>query len=112
MKILFICNQNEHRSKMAEAVFGSKYQTKSAGLFNETPLTEKQLEWADVIAVMEEKQRAEVGKRFPKTYMKKRIVCLNIPDNYSFGQPELKKALEQAEKTILANLLPAKQQVL
>ena len=94
MKVLFICNQNQHRSKTAEEMFKDRFNTKSAGLFNETPVTEKEISWADVIIAMEEFQRSELCKRFPQQYMKKRILCLNIPDIYHHDQPELKKLLK------------------
>jgi len=89
MKILFICNQNENRSKTAEELFKAKFSTKSAGLFNKNPVTSKELNWADVILVMDDFQRKEIAKRFPKDYIKKRILSLNIPDNYYYKQPEL-----------------------
>ena len=66
MKVLFICNQNQNRSKTAEELFKNKFKTKSAGLYNEKPVTEKQIGWADVIVVMEDSQRSEIAKRFPK----------------------------------------------
>ena len=89
MKVLFICNQNLNRSKTAEELFKGKFETKSAGLYNEKPVNEKQLSWADIVVVMEDEQRAEIAKRFPKLYMQKRILSLNIPDNYYYNQPEL-----------------------
>lgn len=88
-KVLFICNQNQNRSKTAEEIFKNKFETKSAGLFNEKPVSEKELNWADIIFVMEDFQREEIAKRFPKQYMKKRILSLNIPDVYYYNQPEL-----------------------
>ena len=94
MKILFICNQNENRSKTAEGLFKDRFETKSAGLYNEKPVTEKQLSWADVVVVMEDIQREEVAKRFPKQYMQKRILSLNIPDVYNYNQPELVNILK------------------
>ena len=94
MKILFICNQNQHRSKTAELLFKDKFETKSAGLFNENPVTEKELSWADLIVVMEEFQRSEIAKRFPKQYMQKQIISLNVPDVYRFNQPELIELLK------------------
>lgn len=94
MNILFVCNQNKHRSKTAELLFKSRFRTKSAGLFNETPVTEKQISWADSIVVMEDFQRTELSKRFPEQYMQKRIVSLNIPDIYQFNQPELVELLK------------------
>ncbi len=93
MKVLFICNQNENRSKTAEKLFKHRFKTKSAGLFNEKPVTEKQVSWADLVVVMEDSQRAEIAKRFPKQYMQKRILSLNIPDMYQYDQPELKSIL-------------------
>jgi len=89
MKVLFICNQGKHRSRTAEELFRVKFQTKSAGLFNENPVTAKQMEWADVVVVMEDFQRQEIAKRFPSEYMKKRIISFNIPDIYQHNQKEL-----------------------
>ena len=94
MKALFICNQNQHRSKTAEELFKDLFETKSAGLFNKNPVTKNQLEWADTIIVMEDFQRTELSKRFPLHYMKKRIVSLEIPDNYHYRQPELVSILK------------------
>tara|TARA_Y100000310_G_scaffold320251_1_gene376501 strand:+ start:1364 stop:1669 length:306 start_codon:yes stop_codon:yes gene_type:complete len=94
MKILFICNQNQNRSKTAEDIFKHKFDTKSAGLYNKKPVTEKQMSWADTIMVMEDIQRTEISKRFPQQYMEKRILSLEIPDVYTFNQPELIKVLK------------------
>ena len=89
MKILFICNQNENRSKTAEEMFSKDFETKSAGLFNEKPVTKKQLEWADLVIVMEDFQRTEISSRFPEQYLKKQIISLDIPDVYNYKDPEL-----------------------
>ena len=70
MKVLFICNQNQNRSKTAEEIFSERFQTKSAGLFNKKPVTKNQLEWADLVVVMEDFQRQEIAERFPKQYKK------------------------------------------
>ena len=94
MKVLFICNQNQHRSKTAEALFKNMFETKSAGLYNDTPVQEQEISWADLIVVMEDVQRTELAKRFPKQYMQKRIISLNIPDMYQYNQPELVSLLK------------------
>ena len=93
MKILFICNQNKNRSKMAEVLFRKKFSTKSAGLYNNTPVNRKQIDWADVIITMEEDQGDEIARRFPVEYLSKRVLCLNIPDVYNYGNSDLKKVL-------------------
>lgn len=99
MKVLFICNQNRHRSKTAEELFKDKFDTKSAGLFNEYPVTEEEIQWADAIVVMEAFQIDEIKKRFPK--YKKRIVSLDIADMYVYRQPELIELLKAKIKKVL-----------
>lgn len=103
MKILFICNQNQNRSKTAENIFKGKFKTKSAGLYNEKPVTAKQLSWADTIIVMDEEQRREVAKRFPKQYMQKRILSLDIPDVFHYNQPELINMLKSKINDLFYN---------
>ena len=94
MNVLFICNQNQNRSKTAEEIFKDRFNTKSAGLYNIVPVSEKQISWADIIIVMEDFQRSEIAKRFPKQYMLKRILSLDIPDVYHYNQPELVEILK------------------
>lgn len=96
MKVLFICNQNQNRSKTAEELFRTKFETKSAGLFNSKPVTAKQLSWADVVMVMEEEQRQELSKRFPKLYLQKRVLNLDIPDIYEYNDSRLVKSLKSS----------------
>ncbi|HYD03239.1 MAG TPA: phosphotyrosine protein phosphatase [Alphaproteobacteria bacterium] len=89
MRILFVCNQNQNRSKTAEEIFRNRFETKSAGLYNEHPVKSTDLEWADIVCVMEDSQRTELSKRFPKEYLHKRIVSLDIPDVYKYNQDKL-----------------------
>lgn len=102
MRVLFVCNQNKHRSRTAEEVFKEFFETKSAGLYNEKPVSESELSWADTIAVMEEEQRIELAKRFPQVVMQKRIVSLGIPDVFRFNQPELIDALKSKVNELLS----------
>jgi predicted protein tyrosine phosphatase len=95
MKLLFICNQNQNRSKTAEELFKNKHETMSAGLYNQKPLTKEELTWADLIIVMEETQRTEISKRFPKQYLQKKILNLDIPDTYAYNQEQLIQELKQ-----------------
>ena len=101
MKVLFVCNQNQDRSKTAEEFFKGRFHTKSAGLYNEKPLTQKDLSWADTVIVMEQAQRSEIAKRFPDTYMQKKILSLEIPDIFHFNQPELTDILKTKMKGLL-----------
>jgi len=47
------------------------------------------LEWADRVFVMEQSQRRYLNAHFAYSLKAKKIVCLNIPDRYSYMQPEL-----------------------
>ena len=95
MKILFICNQNKHRSKTAEEIFKYSFDVKSAGLYTEHPVTQEQISWADLVVVMEDDQRKEISTRFPKLYLKKRIISLGISDIYRYKDPELIQILKE-----------------
>ncbi|QRY76884.1 low molecular weight protein tyrosine phosphatase family protein [Pseudomonas sp. PDNC002] len=98
-RALFICSRNRLRSPTAETVFASwpEVETDSAGLAPdaEVPLGAEQLEWADLIFVMERRQRQALLRRFPVAMRGKRLVCLDIPDDYSYLQPELVQLLER-----------------
>ena len=97
--ILFLCSQNKLRSPTAEAVFAghSSVDVDSAGLNNdaEVPLSEEQIEWADLIVVMETTHRNRLNRKFGKSLAGKRIVVLNIPDDYDYMDPALITLLKQ-----------------
>ncbi len=101
MKVLFVCNQNKHRSRTAEELFKEQFETRSAGLFNENPLSEKELTWADIVVVMEDFQRKEIAKRFPKLYMQKQILSLDVPDVFHYNQAQLIDILNERMKALL-----------
>jgi predicted protein tyrosine phosphatase len=108
--ILFVCSRNRLRSPTAEAVFSRRadLEVASAGTNHdaETPLTQDLVEWADVIFVMEKSHKAKVQRRFRTSLKGRRVVCLDIPDNYQFMDPELVRILEMK----LARHLPDAQQ--
>jgi predicted protein tyrosine phosphatase len=104
MRILFICNVNQNRSKTAQEIFKERFETRSAGLYNNL-VTEQDLDWADVVVVMSDEQRREIGKRFPKQYLKKRIVNFNISDVYRYQQPELVHLLKERADALLQPLV-------
>ena len=95
---LFICSANKLRSPTAETVFSSwpNIEVESAGLNHDAdvPLSPEQLEWADVIFVMEKAHRSKLSKRFRQYLKGKRVICLDIPDNFKFMDPVLVKLLE------------------
>lgn len=96
--LLFLCSRNKLRSPTAEAAFRDRpgIETDSAGLSPdaEVPLSPEQIEWADLILVMEKVHRARLNRKFGKHLAGKRVVVLEIPDNYAFMDPELVRLLE------------------
>ncbi|MEH1770770.1 low molecular weight protein tyrosine phosphatase family protein [Nostoc sp.] len=98
-KLLFICSQNKLRSPTAEAVF-SEYEgleTESAGLDHsaEVPLSTEAIQWADIIFVMEKSHRNKLSKNFQPFLKDKRVICLDIPDDYKYMEPALIELLKQ-----------------
>jgi predicted protein tyrosine phosphatase len=95
---LFICSQNKLRSPTAEHIFAKwpNVETDSAGLNNdaEVSLSPEQIAWADIIFVMEKAHRTKLSKQFRKHLNGKRVVCLDIPDEYDFMDEALVKLLE------------------
>ncbi|WP_018151798.1 low molecular weight protein tyrosine phosphatase family protein [Leeia oryzae] len=99
MHALFLCSQNRLRSPTAEQVFSSwpGVETDSAGLGTgaDVPLSADQLEWADIIFVMEKVHKVRLAQKFKPYLNGKRVICLDIPDVYKFMQPELIQLLEK-----------------
>lgn len=97
-KALFICSRNRLRSPTAETVFAGwpNVETDSAGLAPDATvcLSSDQIAWADIIFVMENAHRNKLSKRFGRHLKGKRIVCLAIPDDYAFMDPDLVGLLE------------------
>lgn len=98
MRALFVCTQNRLRSPTAEQVF-SRWQgleCESAGTSDSAgvPLGRELLEWAEVIFVMEKAHRNRLSKRWRKHLANKRVVCLDIPDEYEYMDPNLVRMLE------------------
>ena len=106
--MLFVCSQNRLRSPTAEQIFSLRtdIEVRSAGTNNdaETPLDTELVEWADIIFVMERTHRNKVQKKFRSALAKKRIVCLDIPDNYEFMDLELVRLLKAKMNRFLPDL--------
>lgn len=60
----------------------------------ECPLSGDLIEWADAIVVMEARHARQIRKQFSNSLRNKRLVSLDIPDRYSYMQPELVKELQ------------------
>ncbi len=98
-RVLFICGKGRQRSPTAEQVFAElpDWETDSAGLGADAdiPVSIEQIEWATHIAVMEKRQLARLRKSFPKLVSGRKLVSLDIPDDFKFMQPQLIDLLKQ-----------------
>jgi predicted protein tyrosine phosphatase len=97
-RVLFVCSQNRLRSPTAEQIFSSRLDLEclSAGLNHdaENRVTPDLVAWANVIFVMEPTHRNKLRSKFKAYLANARVVCLNIPDDYDYMDPELVKVLK------------------
>lgn len=102
-----MCSQNKLRSTTVEQVFSRRedLDVESAGINHdaENPLTTELVAWADVMFVMEKAHRNKLQRRFRAAFGGALVICLDIPDDYDFMQPELVRLLE----TKVSRPLPA-----
>lgn len=96
--VLFVCTQNRLRSPTAEHVFADwpGVETQSAGLGHEAgnPVSPELLAWADLVFVMEKAHREKLAAKFRAHLRGKRVVCLDIPDDYGYMDPALVELLQ------------------
>jgi len=99
-KLLFVCSRNRRRSLTAEKLFHglNGLEARSAGTEPgaRVRVTAGHLGWADLIFVMEKKHLRRLREKFAEELAGRRVVCLHIPDDYQFMQPELVALLESA----------------
>jgi predicted protein tyrosine phosphatase len=97
LKILFVCGKNRLRSPTAEATFAeyAGLEVDSAGVDRDAdnPIGIDAIQWADLIFVMEKSQKRKIQTKFQTALRYKRLVCLDIPDDYGYMQPELVEIL-------------------
>ncbi len=81
------------RSPTAEKTYDGfpGYEVKSAGteLSGRIPLTQQHVQWADMVFVMEPEHLERVQSEYSGLLSGKKIICLNIPDIYSYMEPDL-----------------------
>lgn len=67
------------------------HEARSAGTSEKSRIkvNDKLIRWAEIIFVMEQKHKRILKERFPMAVAGKKIVVLEIEDNYFFGDEEL-----------------------
>lgn len=98
MNLLFVCSENKLRSPTGEEHFSQFDGISAIGCGTnsdaETPLSGDLIEWADIIFVMEKTHRSKVNKKYKDLLKDKKLVCLDIADNYDRMAPSLIRLLE------------------
>lgn len=98
MNLLFVCSENRLRSPTGEEVFLRYEGVDAIGCGTNadaaTPVSGDLIEWADFIFVMEKSHRNKISKKFRPLLKNKRLICLDIPDEYERMDPTLVKLLQ------------------
>ena len=98
MNVLFVCSRNKWRSRTAETIFKAdqSHEFRSAGTENDARIkvNEKLINWADLIFVMEKRHKQRLQDRFDQLLNDKKIVILDIEDNYQYMDEELIETLK------------------
>ncbi|MCC5086522.1 low molecular weight protein tyrosine phosphatase family protein [Xanthomonas campestris] len=103
--MLFVCSRNRLRSPTAEHIFAQwpNVLMQSAGLAPdaEQPVTPELLHDSDLVLVMERRHLQLLRRRFAAHLRHCRVACLQIPDDYTYMQPELIRRLEHTVPPLL-----------
>jgi predicted protein tyrosine phosphatase len=99
LRVLFVCALNQWRSPTAERIYrqDSRLEVRSAGIRADAnrPLIAGDIEWANVIFVMDREQKQWIQERFRDSALP-RIRILDIPDSLIYMDPRLQKLLREA----------------
>jgi predicted protein tyrosine phosphatase len=97
LRVLFVCRLNRNRSATAERLFCKRQDldVRSAGTNEEArvQVNERMMDWADMIFAMDSLEEDNLKEMFPNHSSLARIVCLDIPDQFGFNDPELVRLL-------------------
>ncbi|MDK2595760.1 low molecular weight protein tyrosine phosphatase family protein [Pseudoalteromonas obscura] len=106
INVLFICSRNQWRSPTGEQVWKNhaNLSVRSAGTSPKAKRTVNKgdIQWADIIFVMEEKHKCRLRAKFTQLLLYKNIQVLDIPDDYHFMDDALVEILKATVGAYLA----------
>ena len=98
--ILFICSRNQWRSPTAEKIWrrhpGLAVRSAGTSAAARRTVTAKDIDWADVIFVMEDKHKSRLLAAFPRPMQYKTVHILDIPDEYGYMDTDLVDMLRES----------------
>jgi predicted protein tyrosine phosphatase len=105
INVLFICSRNQWRSPTAEKIWlkHPEVSVRSAGTSPSARRTvsAKDLQWADVVFVMEDKHKSRLMAEYRRVIEHKHLHVLDIPDEYQYMDPELVELLRGSVAAVL-----------
>lgn len=103
--VLFVCGKARMRSPTAADIASSwpNVVADFAGLSRDADeqLSSEQINRADVIAVIVPRQKKRLMSVYGKLVGQKKVVVLNIPNRFEYGDPELVSRLTPATRNLL-----------
>ncbi|GJM22141.1 MAG: phosphotyrosine protein phosphatase [Planctomycetota bacterium] len=99
LNLLFVCGRAQWRSPTAERMFARdpRYASRARGLSPKAARTlqRRDVEWADVLFVMEHTQATRLRAAHRDALAGKPLHVLEIPDDYRYMDPELVRVLHE-----------------
>ena len=100
MNLLFVCTKNRWRSPTAEKIYCNyaHLNVRSAGISRSArkQINSKDVNWADIIFVMENKHKRYIHEQFQNQISEKKLIVLDIPDEYQYMDKALVSWLQDA----------------
>ena len=104
LKVLFLCAKNQWRSPTCESLYrhDPRLVVRSAGVKSGAKryITEIDIEWADLIFVMEREHKKILLQNFGHVSFPE-IIILDIPDDYEYMAPNLQSLIRETVEPIL-----------
>lgn len=108
LRVLFVCALNQWRSPTAERIYrnDARLEVRSAGVRSEARrrVSRADLEWADVVFVMEREQKRWIQEQFRDVELPE-IRVVEIADEFHYMDSRLQEALRTALDPEIENLL-------
>ena len=105
MNVLFVCSRNKWRSPTAETIYKKRQglHVKSAGTepSAKTRVSAQHISWAEIIFVMEKKHREKLKEKFPLEMQRKKVIVLDIEDEYQYMDEDLIEMIQLAVEPYL-----------
>ena len=93
INLLFVCSMNQWRSPTGEALYrnvdGVSVRSARSSKSAKRRVSHKDINWADMILVMEQKHKSRLMSEYRQDLKYKTIHVLDIPDDYRFMDEDL-----------------------